>query len=243
MQITKFDIVTIIILAIPLITILNLINKEINIRQKRANIKLTIYQLEGAVKMYYFSEDAYPPDKENNGGQEEGETFKYRNDILVKYLGGISDSKKNKFIYYEFREENINKKNKFIYTDNYFNTDYWYHNFHDNVPKLRKIIINDKKKLHPWYNAIFYNSFQIYNKANGRKKEYSLLYKPYSIKKQKHLVWITNYSENYTPFYWEWLTKPLLMILILSVIIYFTVNLKYLKKLLYIYFLLLRFCY
>ena len=154
-------------------------------RKMRIYTIITINQLSCALKAYKNDYGRYPPNDIAYGGKQEGRKYKYRNDVLIKYLGGDDFGVQ----YFEFSKKQI--KNKYVYLDA-FGGCFWYRNFEDE--KINAIIIDNEYPLHPWYNIIFYKSFQLYSKAEFKeKKGKAYCTKP---KTKDKFGWITNYIDN-----------------------------------------------
>ncbi len=152
--------------------------------------KVILTDLDKAISCYGMDWGQFPPDNENNGGQQEGTVYKYRNDSLVKYLDGDSDNggPGRPYQYFEFNKLD---KSELIYRNDYGEF-FWYHNFKDDVFSLEKNVTDKDNPLHPWTNCYFFKRFQLYTKYKVEGKTVE----PYgnNEKVEKNFIWITNYN-------------------------------------------------
>lgn len=165
------------------------------VMSERCRTKLTINQLCQALKFYKEYFDGYPPDHYPYGGSEEGVIYKYRNDVLVRYLGGDTGNNPNPARpvrqFFEFKQSSLVDNSIVV---DFYRQPFWYHNFQDDIPPLREKVVDAKNPLHPWTNAIFYKNFQIYCKADigGKTLEDAYCGKA---KTAENFRWITNYVD------------------------------------------------
>ena len=177
------------VLASILIPSLGKVTEKAN----RAAVKNTITQLSTALKAYETDYGEYPPDDETgNGGSTTTGTYKYRNDILVKYLDGDTGNGGPSIVYFEFPEEYLSGGSKKLVLLDRFGESFWYHNFHDDTGSTGKVR-NAGNPLHPWFNRFNFRGYQLYSEANYPNA-------PYGDKTGENGVtaddfkWITNYS-------------------------------------------------
>ena len=156
-------------------------------RALRAKVKTTVNQLSQAVKAYETDNGHYPLMK-NNGGADQGGTYKYRNDVLIPNLDGDTTTGNNTptIQYFEFTQQDCQGN---VYLD-HFGEPFWYFNYHAVKPVLTGKTVSTSDPLHPWHNVIHFRGIQIYTQANFPEDPYGG--KP---KKEDNFQWITNYTK------------------------------------------------
>lgn len=169
----------------------------------RAECKTTINQLSQALKGYEEVENGYPPTLDT-GANTEGGTYRYRNNILVACLDGdtstvTSGYGNNRRQYFEFKVQQlrddagaIDATSPVIYDS--FIEPLWYRNFQRDNSALTAKVNDGNNPLHPWTNAIFFQSYQIYGKANYSGTTLDSAYED-GDKNIDKFRWLTNYCD------------------------------------------------
>lgn len=166
--------------------------KKISTAGPNSWTKSTLRSLSVALVAYQVDYNLFPPSNEDNGGEEEGTRFKYRNDILVKYLDGDPSNGGGNIKYFDFEKDKLRGENGLIYVDT-FGEPFWYCNFQqqyiENPKTHQSKVLNPKAIYHPWTNRVHPRSFQIYSKVQFPENPYGS-----KEKTKDNFKWITNYN-------------------------------------------------